>query len=56
MPQVNKRVETKTFSLYDQADEYRLAQLETKAYSKVKVIARVSGYDVASYLPLEDKS
>ena len=56
MPQVNKRVETeKGFSFYDQAATYKQLQLDSGKFSKVKVIARSNGFDVASYVPLEAK-
>lgn len=53
-PQVNKRVETKSFEFYEQAATYKQLQLDNGKHSKVKVIARPNGrYDVASYVPLE---
>lgn len=55
MPQVNKRVETECgFEYYDQASVYKQLQLDSGKFSKVKVIARRKGFDVASYVPLED--
>jgi hypothetical protein len=53
-PQVNKRVETKKdFPFYDKAAIYKQLQLDSGKYSKVKIIARRGGFDVASYVPLE---
>ena len=54
--QINKRVETESFKVYEQAAIYKQIKIDGGKYSKVKIIRRSNGsFDVACYVPLEKK-